>query len=557
MNDFSFLIGGSAGDGIDAAGVIIGRLFSSIGYYVYIYRDYPSIIRGGHTISIIRVSRKRIATHSLSVDMILALNQETVDVHKHQLKANGCVLYDPDSINIGSLSGRGIKLAQIVKEQAALPITRNTCMIGALCKAVGMPWDVAEPELKNNFPKATEMNLKVARAGFDACEILLTIERNSGATKHPLLTGNEAIGLGLVSAGLEAYAAYPMTPSSAILHFLAQHAEALSLDVIHAESEISVILMALGFAYAGKKAAVGTSGGGFCLMTEGVSLAGMAELPVVVIVGQRPGPSTGLPSYTSQTELHFVLHAGQGEFPRLIVAPGDAEEAYFWSAFALKMAWKYQIPAFVMCDKTLCEGLYNLDFLEAEKPIDENPVLWDHSKTYGRYADSVTGVSPLAFPGEKDTIVKVNSYEHDESGITTEEAAVTKSMMEKRMRKEKYLVDDLEKYAAVKVYGTESSSTAIVCWGSNKPVCVEVAELHGLKVIHPLVLHPFPVKQFRNALKGVTTLISVENNATGQLARLIEQHGFKADREILKYDGRPFTIEELAAEIKNLSGEGK
>lgn len=557
MNEFSVLIGGSAGDGIDAAGVVIARLFAAIGYHAYIYRDYPSLIRGGHTISIIRLSRQRIAAHSNAIDILLAMNQETIDVHKLQVKKSGFALYDPDSIKSVDLPGCGVPLAAVVKELAAPVIMRNTCMLGALCKAADISWDVVEPVLRNSFPKETDMNLQVARRGYDACTTFLKIDAFAATERLPLVTGNDAIGLGLASAGLEAYAAYPMTPASGVLHFLAQHAEALSLDVVHAESEIAVMLMALGFAYAGKKAAVGTSGGGFCLMTEGVSLAGMAELPVVVVVGQRPGPSTGLPSYTAQTELHFVLHSGQGEFPRLIVAPGDAEEAYYWSAWALKMAWKYQIPAFIMSDKTLCEGLYNLDIAIAEQPIDENPVIWDGTAPYGRYRYTETGVSPMAFPGDAGALVKINSYEHDEFGVTVDDAATTIAMMDKRFKKEKYLSADVEKYEAVKVYGNKDSSVAVLCWGSNKAVCVELALERGLKVIQPLVLAPFPVEQFRAALKGVDTLIDVEHNATGQLANLIGHYGFKVDKKILKYDGRPFTVDELTEKIAMLSREGK
>jgi 2-oxoglutarate ferredoxin oxidoreductase subunit alpha len=343
-----------------------------------------------------------------------------------------------------------------------------------------------------------------------------------------------------------------MTPSSPLLHFLADVGRDFNLKVIHPESEIGVILMALGFSYMGEKVAVGTSGGGFCLMTEGLSFSGMSELPIVFMVGQRPGPSTGLPTYSAQTELHFVLNAGQGEFPRFVVAPGDAEEAYFWSATALNMAWKYQIPSFILSDKNLGEGIFNFD-IDSIAPIkEEKPLFWDRKDPYKRYLDTENGVSPLAFVPDKEAIVKINSYEHDEYGITTEEPRITNAMQEKRLRKEKYLTQELEKYEMVRIYGDKKSPTAIICWGSNKGVCIEAAKNLGFKVIQPLVLSPFPVKQFQEALKGIKKLFCVENNATGQLSRLIKFYGFNVDEKILKYDGRAFSLDELEEKIRRL-----
>ncbi len=546
MNDFSILIGGKAGFGIDKAGSIIAGILNQLGYRLYIYRDYPSLIRGGHTFSIIRASGQKIAAHQEKTDFLLALNQDTVNFHKERLKNNSIVIYDSTSVKS---EGIGVPIGSIIQEEEASEIMRNSCIIGALCKVAGLEWDLLARTFKKNISKELDLNLKVARRGYDAVKESVKIEISSPDIM-PILTGNEAISLGLIKGGLEAYIAYPMTPSSGILHFMANIAEDFGLKVIHPENEIGVMLMALGFAYIGEKAAVGTSGGGFCLMTEGLSLAGMAELPVVIIVGQRPGPSTGLPTYSGQTELHFVLNAGQGEFPRFVVAPGDAEEAYYWSAIALNLAWKYQIPSIILSDKTLAEGAYSFDIKSIGEIKEESSPLWDRSNPYKRYQNTETGVSPLAFVPEKDTIIKVNSYEHDEFGITTEDPQITKTMQEKRLRKEKYLLKELEGYPTVKVYGKKDASQALLCWGSNKGVCVEAAQNLSLKVIHPQVLWPFPENQFRQAINEVDNLICVENNATGQLADLIGRFGFKVDKKILKYYGRPFTVDELNEEAK-------
>lgn len=556
MDEFSLLIGGKAGFGIDKSGSVIGRILNQLFYRLYIYRDYPSLIRGGHTFSIIRASRDRIATHRERIDFLLALNQDTYTFHKNRLKDNSIIIYDSDSVKLEGLANSvrdiGIPLVKIIKEENASEIMRNTCIIGAFCKVAGIKWDLLDAVFRKEMAKELDLNLKVARRGFDEAKEIIKIEALS-QSPLAILSGNQAIGLGLIKGGLKSYIAYPMTPSSPILHFLAEIAEDFNLKVIHPESEIGVILMALGFSYMGEKVAVGTSGGGFCLMTEGLSLAGMGELPIVIILGQRPGPSTGLPTYSAQTELHFALNAGQGEFVRFIVSPGDSEEAYFWSAIAMNMSWKYQIPSIILSDKNLGEGIFNFDINSIEKIKEEGPVLWDRKSSYKRYLATDNGISPLAFVPNKDAIIKVNSYEHDEFGITIEEPITTTLMQNKRLRKEESLSMELENYKTVKVYGKNDSSVALLCWGSNKGVCIEVAQKLGVKVIQPLVLSPFPVKQFKEAIVNVKRLISVENNASGQLSRLIKGYGFNVEQNLLKYDGRPFSLEELESRFKELS----
>ncbi|MDO8488844.1 MAG: 2-oxoacid:acceptor oxidoreductase subunit alpha [Candidatus Omnitrophota bacterium] len=555
MIDFSILIGGKAGFGIDKSATVIGAIFNQLGYRTYIYRDYPSLIRGGHAFSIIRLSQERIATHKERVDFILALNQDTFNFHKNKVSENCVIIYDSDTVKIegapGNVQFQGVSVSKIIKEENANEIMLNSCIIGALTKVTGINWDVLDSIFRKEFTRETDLNLKVARRGFDEAKEFKKTEPLS-QNILPLSTGNQAVGLGLIKGGLKVYISYPMTPTSPILHFLAEIAPEHDLRVIHPESEIGVILMALGFAYMGQKVAVGTSGGGFCLMTEGLSFSGMSELPVVIVMGQRPGPSTGLPTYSSQADLHFVLNAGHGEFTRFVVAPGDTEEAYFWSAQAVNMSWKYQIPSIILTDKNLGEGLFNFDINSISQIKEEAPLLWDGKSPYKRYQDAENGVSPLAFASTKDAIVKVNSYEHDENGVTTEDPRQTILMQNKRLRKEKYLVQDLDKIETVKVYGNKNSEVSLLCWGSNKGVCIEVANNLGLKVIQPLVLSPFPIKQMQKALEGTKKLISIESNATAQLARLIKTFGFNVDQNILKYDGRPFSLDELEELIRGV-----
>ncbi|MEN6342174.1 MAG: 2-oxoacid:acceptor oxidoreductase subunit alpha [Methanospirillum sp.] len=548
MQEFSVLIGGRAGEGINKASAILNHVMAKLGRYVYMYYDYPSLIRGGHNFAIVRSADHPVRTHRDRVDVILALDQKTVDQHAAQLAPGGVIVFDTYAVK--NADGVGVDLDRIVKEEKAPAITRNSGLVGAFCRVAGIPWEVVEEVFREEVPPAfIDVNLRVVRRAWDGAEERLRIERGA-MTPLPVLTGNEAVALGLVKGGLDAYIAYPMTPTSNILHFLAEFAEHSALTVVHPESEISVILMALGAAYAGKRCAVGTSGGGFCLMTESVSLAGQAELPVAIVLGQRPGPSTGLPTYSCQTELLFARHAGQGEFPRLIVAPGDADEAYVWAARVLDLAWRFQLPGFLLVDKTLCEGGYSCAFDPAAALVPPSEAPGDVPlDPYLRYRVTESGVSPMLPAGTPGAVVKVNSYEHDEAGITIEDGATTVAMQEKRMRKGAALAAALEAFETVAVYGGEGARVGVVSWGSTVGAVREAAADLPVRVVQPVVLEPFPVEAFRKAVDGLDRIVVVEENMTGQLEQLMRLAGFPAGARVHRYDGRPFTVEEMAARL--------
>jgi 2-oxoglutarate/2-oxoacid ferredoxin oxidoreductase subunit alpha len=548
MKDVSVLIGGKAGDGINSAGALVAQLLNHSGYNIYLYFDYPSLIRGGHNFAIIRGSEQHIGTCWNELDFILALNNETMEQHRDRCTPGTAIIYNADLVKS---SGQGIPVKAILTMENAPEIMGNSAIIGGFAKAAGIEWDVVKAVFTAHIPKGVDLNLKVAKRAYDQVEKVHPLSKGM-KPPSPLLTGNEAIGMGMVKGGLDAYVSYPMTPSSSLLHFLAENQEKFGITVVHPENEIAVILMALGFSYTGKRSGVGTSGGGFCLMTEGLSLAGMAELPLVLVVSQRTGPSTGLPTYTGQSELQFVLHAGQGEYPRLIVAPGDAQEALFWSEIAMNMAWKFQIPAFILTDKTLSEGTYSVDPAGISDVPGEDSPLWSGTPPYLRYADVPSGVSPLAVPGMKDAVIKVNSYAHDVAGVTSEAADVVAQMTKKRLRKWEGLAKEMQGYPGVTVTGTPESSTALLCWGSAKGVCNEIASLLGLRVIQPIILSPFPADQLKQAISGVTKLIAVEENATAQLATLAGQYGIVPDKRILRFDGRPLSPDDLLVKIKEV-----
>lgn len=548
--EYSILIGGEAGEGTRVAGLIIAKLLQRCGYYVFIYDDYESLIKGGHNFSQIRAADKKILTHNQGIDFLLALNEETIVRHKGKLNKGATIIYNADKISSGE--GIGLAIETITRELGGKPIMKNTAFLGAIGKALGMDWELVEEVLKEKLKKGTELNLKIARAAYDRVKTVIQIEKLEQKT-YPLLTGNEAVSLGAIKAGLEIYIAYPMTPATSILHYLAAHQKEFNLIVFQDESEISVINAAIGSAFAGKRTMVGTSGGGFALMVEGLSMAAQAEIPVVIVESQRTGPATGVPTYSAQADLLFAMYAGHGDFVRLIVAPGDAEESFYLTGLAMNLSWRYQIPSIVLIDKAISESTFIFDESILETVKAEEPLLWKGEGEYKRFVKTKNGVSPLAFPGQKNVMVKATSYEHDETGITLEEdQKEIVAMQDKKLKKYDSLTGEIEKMKAVKVYGNKKSNKAIVFWGSTKGAAIEAAENLGIKAIQPLILQPFPEKQIKEALKGVDTLIAVETNVTGQLAQILNYYNIKVADKVLKYDGRPFLPVEIEEKVKKL-----
>lgn len=545
MDDISVLVGGKAGDGIRIAATMVARLFSRYGYRSFVYDDYPSLIRGGHNFSLVRVSKEKIKANNLGIDLIVALDKQTVEKHVPKLNEGGVVLFDSTKGKIEA-EGIGVPFKDIVEEMEGIPIMRNSAALGAIARVVGIDWEVVEEVFHKFIPKKTELNLKIARKAYDKASSSNLKAEHLNQEMLPVIAGNEAIGLGAVKAGMDAYYAYPMTPSTGILHFLAANRDRFNILVVHPENEIAVMLMALGSAYTGAKTMVGTAGGGFALMVEGLSLSAQSETPITAVVCQRAAPSTGVPTYTMQSDLHFVLNAGHGEFPRFLVAPGDAEEAYYYTGVAMNIAWKCQVASIVLSDKNLSEGNYS--FNSTAYSVEEvDPILWDGEGDYMRYKDSEDGVSPLAFPGNDSAIVKATSYEHDQYGITTEESEKVAFMQQKRLKKRKAVKKEIENVEAVKTYG-EDSDTVLVTWGSTKGACVEAANAVGLKVVQPIIMEPFP--DLSDYLGDAKRIITVEVNATGQLARLLGNNGIKVDQKVLKYDARPFFTDELIERLK-------
>jgi len=550
MVDYSILFGGKAGEGAKQAAETFANIVASLGYFIYIYDDYPSVIRGGHNFSVVRFSDKKVLAHNSKYDIVVAFDANTVDVHKKELTKDGVILYD-NNFSVGNVKAKtlGLPLTKVVNDVQGKPIMRNIAAIGALAKMFGLDWNALEKLLRETLKKETDRNVSLAKSIYALKTIDVThkVPVRKGKVL-PIMRGNEATGLGAVDAGLKFYYAYPMTPSSGILHYLAENAQKFNITVVHPENEISVMIMALGSAYAGQKTMVASATGGFALMVEGVSMAAQAEIPMCIGVVQRPGPATGVPTYTTQGDLNFVLNAGHGEFVKFLVAPGDAEECYYYTGLAMNIAWKYQIPSFVLTDKQVGEGAFSFD-KTGLKLTSEMPLMWNGQGNYNRYEVTKSGISPLAFPGSSaNAIVKVTSYEHDKFGIATEDVKEIKEMIDKRLRKGRLLQKEIEKLRPVKVYGNKSSKTVLIMWGSTKGPVIEVAEKLNLKVVQPIILSPFP--SFAKYLKGAKKVVCVEANATSQLAQLLKTNGIKVDKTINKYDGRPFFTDELYTLLK-------
>ncbi len=529
------LIGGAAGQGSKAAGQLIAKVLNRYGYKIFIYEDYPSLIRGGHNFSVIRVSRERKRSIKRDIDFLLALNKETVEKHLHKLK--GDLIFNSDKLKE---EGIGVPIETIAKEEGE-SIMQNSALLGAFCKTIGVSPEILK-EVVEKLPKA-EDNAKVAMRAYEAVEKKCQVEECGDP--EPLVTGNQALSLGAIEAGLQNYFAYPMTPSTSILHFLADLETKHGVQVMQAENEIAVINAALGAAFAGKRSMVGTSGGGLALMGEGVSLAAVSETPIVIIESQRAGPGSGVPTYNAQSDLKFALSVGHGDFLRIVFTPGDAEEAFYLTNLAMNMTWKYQIPAIVLIDKDISESTFSFD-----RSVLDTAEFWQEAighcdENYHRYSDNEFGISPLCYPGSGAT-VRSTSYEHDEYGTTTEVPEQVVRMQDKRMKKEKFLIEEIERLEMVKVFG--EGDKAIVTWGSSKMAAKEAAKKAGYKLIQIMSFAPFPEESFKRALEGVGEVVVVEANREGQAANIIEKY-VDVNKRILKYDGRPFFEEEILEQL--------
>jgi len=568
--DFNIMVGGEAGQGVQSVGAILSKAFARGGLHVFADQDYESRVRGGHNFFRIRAKTDGLPAISLELDMLVALNKETVDLHVNELKAGGVIIYDAEQTKI-TTEGAGyfdVPFVRLAQETVQNKLMSNTVAVGAALGLIDYDFNllsvVLEQEFARHGEKSVKDNITTARAGYDFARekgkafTTPKIHPQKDSKRRLLLNGNEALSLGAMAAGCKFVAGYPMTPSSPILEYIADKGRQYGVVMMHVEDEISAMNMAVGAGYTGVRSMVATSGGGFALMVEGLALAGMTETPVVVVLGQRPGPATGLPTRTEQAELFFALHAGHGEFPRALFAPTNTADAFYTTVKAFYLAEKYQTPVLILTDHHLASSYATVDPFDLTKvEIDRGALLSDaevkNLTDYKRHAVTASGVSPRALPGQGKALVVTDSDEHDEAGHMIEDAATRNQQVEKRLRKLNGLKREITPPEFHQVDGAE---TTLLGWGSTYGAIREAAALleqdgKPVNTLHFSQIWPFPSDVVSAALKKAKKNIVVEGNATGQLAQLIRREtGQSVDGTILKYDGRPFSPHEIIDRLK-------
>lgn len=569
-------IGGEAGFGIMSAGTIFAKSFTRSGYDVFVTNEYPSLIRGGHNVITVKISTDKIHSLNKHLDILIALNKETVSFHINELSDDTLVVFDPNDYEWTKeeAGGKGIflkvPLTELTKQFGGSPVMRNTVAIGASMALIGADFQKLAQVLESIFKRKGEQvvkeNVQVAKAGYDYItsnfRSVTSAHIETTTKKEDLLVinGSEALGLAAVRSGLKFAAIYPMTPINALITYLADHAKKYKLVYKQPEDEIAGINMAIGASVAGARSLVATSGGGFALMVEGLALSGMIETPIVIDIGMRVGPATGMPTWTEQGELRMVIHAGHGEFPRVVFAPGDAEEIFDTTVAAFNISDKYQIPVFILSDKYLNESQWCVpaSYYTKEVIIDRGKLVnqtdLEKNLPFKRYLKNVgDGVSPRSIPGMKNGFFVANSYEHDEFGLVTDDPINRNEMVEKRMKKMSVLSNDIWD---PKEFGDNDAEIVFVSWGSNKGVILEAMRLlseKGIKskYIHYIWMYPFPKDATKRLLLNGKRLVLVEQNATAQLGSLISEFtGIEIKEKLLKYDGRPFFPEEIVEKLK-------
>ncbi|MCW4011729.1 MAG: 2-oxoacid:acceptor oxidoreductase subunit alpha [Candidatus Bathyarchaeota archaeon] len=565
-------IGGEAGQGVGRSGMLLGKALMRAGFYAYGNIDYPSLIRGGHNYYTVRTSHRKVTSMLEKPDLVVALNKETILLHQDEVNSDGGIIYDAkadiseEEFTRTDISYYPVPLSEVVEELDGPDIMRNTVALGSVAALIGLDVDFLEEVIAETFEgkeKIIKMNHDAVRKGWEyVIEFDYGFSCNMEAGLRPermWLTGNEAVALGAVAAGCNFYSAYPMTPASPVLHYFTGHDIETDSAVIQTESEIAAMCMVVGASYAGVRPMTSTSGGGFCLMTEALSMAALHESPVVVMLGQRPGPSTGLATYSAQGDLLFAVYGAHGEFQRIVLAPGDTEECFYMTRDAFNLADRFQIPVIVLTDKNVIESHETVEKFSTKQIIDRGKLLreWNQDEEYKRYKITEDGVSPRAVPGTRNALVLANSNEHIERGFSTSLASPTNAMVDKRFRKIPYIKEAVEKLEPVKVFGSERPDITIVGWGSTKGPVLEALNMledEGVsaRFVQIRYLEPFP-EDVGKYLKGVTVLF--ENNRSAELGTLIKLNmGYEFKHVGLRYDGRPFDPNEIVVKVREVLG---
>lgn len=561
---YSLTIGGEAGNGVMSAGETLAKLATRSGYRFFAYSEYPSLIRGGHNSVAITIDTEPVHAQHTTINLLIALNQETIHKHRYNLAPRGIIILDRESgMHVPGQSESihicDVPINRLARDAGGSYLMRNTVAIGAAAAIIGADLDLLHALIEESFAgKAADIiarNINALDAGYthvkEHCTELMTttLAKQPDAERPMVVTGNEAIALGAIAGGMQFASIYPMTPTSSILHTLAPLQETHKFIYEQPEDEIAAINMAIGASFAGARSMVATAGGGFCLMAEGYGLAGMTETPVVAIVGMRGGPATGLPTWTEQGDLRFILHAHQGDFPRIVLAASDVSDAFALTAQAFALADKYQTPVAILVDKYLCESTMCMDKPAVDpRLLDRGNLVTKPLKKFARYTPTPNGISPRAIPGSGNFFI-ANSDEHDAAGYSDESAKNRVEQMEKRMKKLATCHD--EDMAPPTLYGPKRADITIVSWGSTKgPILEALKHTTRVNYLHVTWMNPFPSDAVRAILSRARHIIDIECNYSAPLAGLIrEKTGIEIIDTLLKYDGRPFYPEEIREKI--------
>lgn len=569
---YKIKIAGQAGQGIKSSGLTLSRFAVKSGFNIYNYFEYPSLIRGGHNVMQINISKDEVLGPSIYCDLLIALNQESIHKHKNSMSQNSFVIFDSESKIKTDVLPEFVKLlpvplSRLAHEAGGQDLLINMVALGAAAFVMEGDLDLLKQLVSEEYadkPEILKADLDAIDKGFNYAKetykdlnhdiFKLNIQNN-----HPepqmILNGADSVSLAAIAAGVQFAAIYPMSPISGIMANLAKYQKDFNFIFKQPEDEISAITMAIGASFAGARAMTATSGGGFCLMTEGLGLAGITETPLVLILGMRPGPATGLPTWSSQGDLQFVLHAHQDEFPRIVLAAGDLIEAFYQTMEAFYLADKYQTPVVVLVDKNINEHEQSVNKFDISAyKIDRGKIENNLNPDYKRYAITPDGISPRALPGTGNFFV-ANSDEHNETGFSNEEIENRNAQMRKRMIK--LQTCKAKNMPDPELYGPQNADLTIVSFGSNKGSILQaIRNYPNVNYLHLTWMNPFPAEKVKQILDKANSTLIIESNFSGQLADLIHHEtNFEIKDKLLKYDGRPFFVEEIEDEIiKRLKG---
>lgn len=558
--DLTLVFEGEAGQGIQTVSAMLLPILRNSGYHLFSCTEYMSRIRGGSNTTEIRITGKRRAAFMSHIDLLFAMSPTALDRLSGRIDAGTLLFAERERFGESWCDQCVDMPMKRLATEAGGAVYANTVVAGTALALLGIPQERLAGYLQERFAgkgeKVVAANLRAAELGYrfagelpTRVELRLPEPMPSGGEQRLLMDGNAALGIGVVLGGCNFISSYPMSPGTGLLTFLAGHATDFGIVVDQAEDEIAAVNAGLGASFAGARSVVTTSGGGFDLMQEGVSLAGMIETPIVIHIGQRPGPATGLPTRTEQGDLSLVLHAGHGDFTRAVFTPGTTSELIETAQHAFNLSQKFQIPVFLLTDQFLLDAVSAIEPDEVHRiPIEETIVATDAG--YRRYALTPDGLSPRGVPGHGSGIVRVDSDEHDESGVITEDFEMRRMMVEKRLKRLVPLRDAA--LPPTPIGPVDTARTIVVCWGSNRGVVEEALDriasdnIAGLHFAQVFPLRPESLETLANR-----RIVVIENNATGQFADLLSlECGRRVDRRILKATGEPFSVEEVIDALK-------